>query len=142
MTDKPTIATDPAIEHVFEAWDQALGAKDLDAAMALYHPDATLESPLVCHLLGSAEGVVTGRDALRRFVEQVFAHQPAQRRRYRSRFLADAGHVTWEYPRQTPDGDQMDIVEVMEINDGLITAHRVYWGWYSVGMILRNEHGR
>jgi hypothetical protein len=38
------------------AWDEPLGAKDLDAAMALYQPDATLESPLVRHLLGSEEG--------------------------------------------------------------------------------------
>jgi ketosteroid isomerase-like protein len=41
-----------------------------------------------------------------------------------------------------PDGDQMDIVEVMEIQDGLIAAHRVYWGWLGVGMLLRDEHGR
>jgi hypothetical protein len=26
----------------------------------------------------------------------------------------------------------MDIVEVMEVRDGLIQHHRVYWGWYSV----------
>jgi hypothetical protein len=26
----------------------------------------------------------------------------------------------------------MDIAEVMEIRDGLIKHHRVYWGWYSV----------
>jgi hypothetical protein len=26
----------------------------------------------------------------------------------------------------------MDIVEVMEVRDGLIRHHRVYWGWYSV----------
>ncbi len=26
----------------------------------------------------------------------------------------------------------MDVVEVMEIRDGLIQHHRVYWGWYSV----------
>lgn len=44
--------------------------------------------------------------------------------------------MTWEYPRETPDGEQMDIVEVMEIRDGLIAHHRVYWGWYSVGMLL------
>jgi hypothetical protein len=130
------------IEHIFEAWDDALGAKDLDAAMALYRSDATLESPLVCYLLGVDEGVVRGRDALRRFVEQVVAHQPPQRRRFRAGFLTDGGRVTWEYPRQSPDGDQMDIVEVMEISGGLIAHHRVYWGWYSVGMLLRNEHGR
>ncbi len=95
---------DPAIEHVFTAWDDAFGAKDLDAAMALYHPDATLESPLVCHLLGVEEGVVHGRDALRSFVAQVFEHQPAERRRFRTGFLADGQCVTWEYPRQSPDG--------------------------------------
>lgn len=54
-----------AIEHVFQAWDEALGAKDLEASMALYHSDATLESPLVCHLLGTEEGVVRGKEALR-----------------------------------------------------------------------------
>ena len=29
----------------------------------------------------------------------------------------------WEYPRATPDGEQMDFVEVMEIDDdGLIAG--------------------
>lgn len=129
-----------AIEHVFQAWDDALGAKDLDASMALYHPHATLESPLVCHLLGTDEGVVRGREALRRFAEQVFAHQPPQRRRFRTGFLTDGARLTWEYPRASPDGDQMDIVEVMEIRDGLIAHHRVYWGWLGVNMLKGGEH--
>jgi ketosteroid isomerase-like protein len=128
------------IEHIFSAWDDALGAKDVDAAMALYQPDATLESPLVCHLLDTKEGIVRGREDLRRFVSKVFARQPAKRRRYRAGFLTDGSRVTWEYPRQSPDGDQMDIVEVMEIRDGLIAHHRVYWGWVSVGMLMSGEH--
>ena len=45
--------TTEQIQHIFTAWDEALGAKDVDAAVALYRPDATLESPLVCHLLGT-----------------------------------------------------------------------------------------
>jgi hypothetical protein len=49
--------------------DAALGAKDLDASMALYQPDATLESPLVRHLLG-----VDDRDRAR-------AREPARVRR-------------------------------------------------------------
>jgi ketosteroid isomerase-like protein len=128
------------IEHVFTAWDDALGAKDLDAAMALYQPDATLESPLICHLLGTKHGVVRGREDLRRFVSKVFAHQPAKRGRHRAGFLTDGSRVVWEYPRESPDGDQMDIVEVMEIRDGLIAHHRVYWGWVSVGMLMSGEH--
>jgi hypothetical protein len=145
MTDRPTTTSsdvDPAIEHIFRAWDDALGAKDLDAAMALYHPDATLESPLVCHLLGVEEGVVRGRDALRDFVRKVFEHQPPERRRHRTGFLTDGYHLSWEYPRQSPDGDQMDIVEVMEIDDGVIVRHRIYWGWMAVGMLLGGRHAR
>ena len=135
-------ATTEQIEHIFTAWDDALGAKDVDAAIALYQPDATLESPLVCHLLGTEDGIVRGREDLRRFVSQVFEHQPAKRRRYRAGFLADGGRLVWEYPRQTPEGDQMDIVEVMEIRDGLIAHHRVYWGWVSVGMLKSGAHSR
>ncbi|HZZ47002.1 MAG TPA: nuclear transport factor 2 family protein [Pseudonocardia sp.] len=130
------------IERVFTAWDDALGAKDLDAAMALYHRDATLESPLICHLLGQERGVIHGREDLRAFVAKVFAHQPAKRRRHRAGYLTDGSRLTWEYPRDSPDGDQMDIVEMMEIHDGLIAHHRVYWGWVSVGTLTSGEHSR
>ena len=135
-------AADDEIEHVFQAWDDALGAKDLDAAISLYHEDCTLESPLVSYLLGSDDGVVRGREQLREFVAKVFAHQPPERRRFRTGYLTDGRTVTWEYPRESPTGEQMDIVEVMETADSLITRHRVYWGWKSVGMLLRGEHGR
>jgi ketosteroid isomerase-like protein len=142
MADPAGSAVDAQIARIFTAWDEALGAKDLDASMALYHQDATLESPLVCHLLGTEEGVVRGRENLRQFVAKVFAHQPAKRRRYRAGFLTDGSRLTWEYPRESPGGDQMDIVEVMEIRDGLIARHRVYWGWVSVGMITSGEHSK
>lgn len=135
-------AVDPEIQRVYDEWDRALGAKDLDAAMALYHQDCTLESPLVCHLLDTTDGIVSGRDALRPFVQQVFDHQPPERRRFRSPLFTDGRRVMWEYPRQSPDGDQVDIVEVMEIDDGLISSHRIYWGWKGVGMLLRDEHGK
>lgn len=131
MASQESRTIDP-VTHIFEAWDAALGAKDLDASLALYHPDATLESPLVRHLLGTSEGIVRGQDDLRAFVTRVFASQPPERRRFRMGFLTDGTHLTWEYPRQAADGEQLDLVEVMEIRDGLIQHHRVYWGWYSV----------
>jgi hypothetical protein len=43
--------------------------------------------------------------------------------------------LVWEYPRQAPDGDQVDLVEVMEIGGGLILHHRIYWGWKGCGLI-------
>ncbi|MCW2558410.1 MAG: hypothetical protein JWP55_2374 [Mycobacterium sp.] len=39
-------------------------------------------------------------------------------------------------------GEQMDFVEVMEIEDGLIRAHRVYWGWRGVPILANDEYHR
>jgi len=44
--------------------------------------------------------------------------------------------LIWEYPRITPDGDQVEIVEVMEIAHRLISRHRIYWGWKGSLLIL------
>jgi hypothetical protein len=125
------------VERVYRVWDEALGARDVEAAIALYAVDATLESPLVRHHLGVDEGVIRGRDDLRRFVEIVFERQPPERRRHRGGFFTDGSTLIWEYPRSTPDGDQMDLVEVMEIEDGLIQRHRVYWGWFGLRLMER-----
>jgi len=81
------------------------------------------------------EGIVRGKDNLRKFAALVFATNPPQRKRYRTGFFSDGRVITWEYPRATPDGDQMELVEVMEIEDGLIRRHRVYWGWYALSVL-------
>ena len=133
--------TKPDAERIYHDWDEALSRKDVEAAMALYARDCVLESPLVCHLLKSEVGVVEGRDKLREFVRLVFARTPAVRQRYRKGFFTDGRKLIWEYPRATPNGEQMDFVESMEINDdGLIQRHCVYWGWYGVGVLRRDAY--
>jgi hypothetical protein len=119
---------------------EALGAKDLDAALALYAPDATIESPLVARLLGTERGILQGRQELRRFIELFFQRQPAERRRFRTGFFTDEAKLMWEYPRVTPDGEQMDFVEVMELKGGPIQHHRVYWGWFGLSILNRGLH--
>jgi len=123
------------VERIYKLWDDALGKKDLDAALALYADDASIESPLVAHLLNINEGIVQGKDAMRKFIALVFRTQPPQRKRFRTGFFTDGRTVTWEYPRASPEGDQMDLVEVMEIQHGLIRRHRVYWGWYALNVL-------
>jgi ketosteroid isomerase-like protein len=122
-------------ERIYQLWDDALGRKDLEASLSLYADDASIESPLVQHLLKTKEGIVRGKDNLRKFAALVFATNPPQRKRYRTGFFSDGRVITWEYPRATPDGDQMELVEVMEIEDGLIRRHRVYWGWYALSVL-------
>jgi len=86
--------------------------------------------------------VVRGRDALRHFLGVVFSRTPDLRRRYRTGFFTDGTKLMWEYPRQTPDGEQMDFVEVMELHDGLIRRHRVYWGWRGVSVMEKDQYHR
>jgi len=129
-----------AAERVYRAWDAALGAEDVDAAIALYAPDVELESPLVRHLLKTERGVVEGREALRDFVRTVFARTPPTRKRYRTGFFTDGTTLMWEYPRATPEGEQMDFAEVMVIEDGLIRRHCVYWGWFGVKTLEQDRY--
>jgi hypothetical protein len=82
---------------------------------------------------------VQGKANLHAFAKRVFATNPPQRKRFRKGYFSDGRIMMWEYPRQAPDGDQMELVEVMEIEDGLIKRHRVYWGWYALN-ILKTSH--
>lgn len=123
------------IDRIYKLWDDALGKKDLEAALALYADDASIESPLVQHLLKTKQGVIRGKDNLRNFIALVFKTSPPARKRYLTGFFTDGRVVTWEYPRLSPEGDQMDLVEVMEIDQGLIQRHRVYWGWHALNIL-------
>jgi len=122
-------------ERIYRLWDDALGKKDLEASLALYADDASIESPLVQHLMKTKEGVVQGKEKLREFIARVFRTNPPQRKRFKQGFFTDGRVLTWEYPRVSPGGDQMDLVEVMEIEGGLIRRHRVYWGWYALNVL-------
>jgi hypothetical protein len=131
-----------SVERVYQLWDAALGAKDVEAAVTLYAENTRLESPLVRHLLGVEHGIIEGRDRLRDFVRVVFERTPPSRRHHRSGLFTDGRKLIWEYPRETPDGDQMDFVESMEIENGLILRHCVYWGWFGVKVLEGDRYHR
>jgi len=128
------------IQRIYVQWDEALSANDPERLLALYAPDAILESPLVTHLLGKEEGVCRGHAELKPFFEMVAKRKPSVRRYHRNPYFTDGRILMWEYPRAAPNGDQMDFVEVMEIERGLIQRHRVYWGWYGVNVLLKDRY--
>lgn len=123
---------DAAIRHIYVQWHESVVRRDIQELMELYAEDAILESPLVCAVrpeLGS--GILRGKAAISDFFAAGFRNPANGLGRWHrtGHFFADARQLTWEYPRTTPDGDQIDLVEVMDVSDGLITHHRVYWGW-------------
>ncbi len=126
-------------ERIYREWHERAKALDTEGLLALYAEDAVLESPLVPAILDDKEdGLLHGHAELRRFFAEGSRRRPnALVRWYRTGdWLTDGRRLLiWEYPRQTPDGDQVDLVEVMEIASGLIRHHRIYWGWHGCSLI-------
>jgi hypothetical protein len=130
-------------ERIYYEWDKALSRNDTEALIDLYADDAVIESPLIPHVLSKKEGVCRGRQEILNFLEAVAERKPSVRQYHRTGYLTDGKRLIWEYPRAAPDGDQMDFVEAMELNDeGLIQRHCVYWGWFGFGVIQRDEYHR
>jgi hypothetical protein len=38
--------------------------------------------------------------------------------------------------RAAPEGDQVDIAEVMDLRGPQIAVHRIYWGWFGTEMLI------
>ncbi len=124
--------TDAEIRHVYEQWHETVVGRDLDGLMALYAEDAVLETPLILATLTHRnEGILNGKAEIRPFFEAGLRKlQNDFGRWYRtSIFFSNGRQLTWEYPRETPHGDQVDLIEMMDIENGLISHHRVYSGW-------------
>ena len=114
------------VRHIYERWHATTTSQDLGGLMALYAEHAVFESPTV---------LAQFPDRDRGEIEQLFARNFTNLRKefselYRTGlFFSNGRHLTWEYPRLTPRGAQVDLFESMDIENGLIVYHRVYWGW-------------
>ncbi len=127
--------------RIYEAWHDRAKARDVEGLLALYAEDAVFESPLVPQILDDVKtGVLRGAHEMRRFFEEGTKRRPNHLVRwYRSgKYFSDGHTLIWEYPRETPDGDQVDILECMEIAAGKIQHHRIYWGWFGFKLLLDN----
>lgn len=136
-------ATADEARFVFEQWHLRIGARDGEALAALYRDDAVLESPLVPRVLDdTTRGVVQGRKELDHFLREITRRRPGDEELaslYRTGdYMFDGSRLIWEYPRDTPDGDQLDLVEVIELDGPLIAYHRIYWGWRGVQHVIAN----
>jgi hypothetical protein len=123
-------SSEAEVRHIYEKWHETVTARDLEGLIALYAEDATMETPAILALVDdSQDAVLNGRSEIRKLFAnnfQVFRRE--FRELYRSGlFFANGRLLTWEYPRRTPNGEQVDLFESMDIENGLIAYHRVYW---------------
>ncbi len=132
-----TTSTDTCL-RIFEQWHEYARTRQTDALVALYADDAILETPLIpAILVGVDRGMLRGHAELRQFFEEGGRRRPDDRVRWwrDGSYLCNGATLFWEYPRQMPDGEQVDIAEVMTIVGGKIAAHRIYWGWFGFAML-------
>jgi len=126
------------IVRLYEQWHDFARTRNVDALIDLYHDNAIFESPLVPAILNQESGVLNGRKEILRFLEEGTKRRPNDLVRWHrtGKYFTDGQTLIWEYPRQTPDGNQIDILELMEIADGRIAYHRIYWGWLGCGVLV------
>jgi hypothetical protein len=132
-------------ERIYVLWDRYARDRDVEGLLSLYAEDAILETPLIPAILGVDRGVLQGHASLRHFFEEGGRRRPNELVRWhreKGRYFFDGARLTWEYPRVAPDGDQVDLVEVMDLAGGLIRHHRIYWGWFGVGQLVRSALSR
>ena len=140
MTFAPanSTASEEDAAFIYQEWDRRTRAGDIDALLGLYLPDAILESPLIPRILDQQSGILAGYDELRPFFRRGTDKRPNELVRWHrsGRYFFDGRTLIWEYPRHTPTGDQVDLVEVMDLTGRRIAHHRIYWGWFGTPLLM------
>ena len=114
-------------EAIANAWFDAFNAHDLERLLSLYHDDAQHFSPKLKIRQPETNGLVTGKPALRAWWKDALERLPTLH--YTPTTLtANNERVFMEYIREVAGEPNMNVAEVLEIKDGLITASRVYHG--------------
>ena len=128
------------MQEIYEKWHKYAKERETKALIELYAEDAVFESPLVPILMNKDSGILRGKTEILAFLNEGTRHRPNELVRwYRTgKYFITGDVLVWEYPRQTPDGEQVDILELMEIRDGLIVNHRIYWGWFGTQMLIKS----
>jgi len=128
--------------RIHQQWHDRAKSRDTEGLLALYAVDAVLETPLVQAIFdGRDSGILHGHREIRPFFEEGARRRPNALVRWHrtNKWFTDGERfLIWEYPRQAPDGNQVDLIEVMEIAGGLIQHHRVYWGWFGTALLTRS----
>ena len=128
-------------ERIYHLWYKYARELDVDGLVSLYAPDAILETPVITAIFDTDEGVVRGHAELRRCFEEGGRRRPNERVRWYRKpgeFFDDGRRLVWEYPREAPDGNQIELVEVMDLSGGRIQHHRIYWGWFGIQQLIKS----
>jgi hypothetical protein len=112
--------------------DKAWANKDVDALVALFTADATIESPLVARLLGKSE--VRGHAEIRELFQALLKSGVPWSRHEVPAVREDTMFV--EYKRAIPGGAEIGwSVDVIDVLGGAVKSLRAYSGAKAIAML-------
>ncbi len=118
-------------EHVIISiahhWFDAFNEHNLEKLLALYHENACHYSPKLKLQCPETKGLIQGKSALHSWWQNSFDRLPTLQY-VPTRYIVDNSAVFMEYMRYVEREEPIAVGEVLEINDGLIVASRVYHG--------------
>ena len=114
-------------EAIALKWFEAFNTHNLETLLSLYHNDAKHFSPKLKIRKPETNGLVCGKNALREWWQDAFDRLPTLNYVVTS-LTANDQRVFMEYIRKVEGEDDMLVAEILEVNDGLIVASRVYHG--------------
>ncbi len=113
--------------HIARQWLSAFNEHNLAKLLALYAEDATHYSPKLKERHPETNGLITGKENLSAWWRDAFKRMPSLQ--YKATTLtANDQRVFMEYIRKVDNEADSAIAEVLEIENGLIVASRVYHG--------------
>jgi len=118
---------DKDLLHIARLWLSAFNDHNLVKLLALYSEDAMHYSPKFKARHPNTNGLIKGKESLRGWWKDAFDRLPSLH--YKATTLtANNQRVFMEYTRMVDGEDDIAIAEVLEIENGLIVASRVYHG--------------
>ena len=115
------------LETIALKWFDAFNEHNLENLLALYHDNARHYSPKLKVCKPETDGLVVGKAALREWWKDAFERLPTLHYRVTS-LTSNNDRVFMEYIRKVDGEPDMLVAEVLEIENGLIIASRVYHG--------------
>jgi hypothetical protein len=108
-------------------WLEAFNKKNIDALLALYHPNASHYSPKLKIKKPATAGLIKGKEALGLWWKEAFDRIPSLKYGVNNLVASDEA-VFMEYTRSADGEEDLMVGELLEIKNGLIIFSRVYHG--------------
>lgn len=112
---------------IAKLWLHAFNEHNLEALLDLYADDAQHFSPKLKIRQPETNGLIIGKDAMRKWWQDAFERLPDLVYK-EEQLTANNNRVFMEYTRIVGNEPNMSVAELLEIKDGKIIFSRVYHG--------------